>query len=410
MKAGKGYGALLGAEQPSFAWPAILARWTCGLFSNQPLHDDKVDERRNIDGRYAREHGGISHILDGSKPIDPISSCRVGQAAFERSKFGTRFDVTTGAGAVLPAPQHGRRSGERPREHVRRARVGHAGTGVTAITRLSFSPRLFDRGSSQWAGSEAPSYEEANMTYRGMTVEEIKINGDQGTPISAYTARPSGPGPFPGVVLVHHLPGWSEWYIEQTRRFAHNGYLAICANLYERSGQGNPDDVAAKVRADGGISDAQMVGDTEAAVKWMRAQPGHNGKVGLFGSCSGGRHAFIYACSKKDVDACVDLWGGRVVMAKEELNAKTPTSPIELTKNLSCPLLGIFGNEDRAPSPEQVDQHEAELKKHGKTYEFYRYDGAGHGIFYYHRPLYRVEQALDGWNKVFAFFGKHLAR
>jgi carboxymethylenebutenolidase len=36
-------------------------------------------------------------------------------------------------------------------------------------------------------------------------------------------------------------------------------------------------------------------------VKWMRAQPNHNGKVGLFGSCSGGRHAFIYACQRKDV-------------------------------------------------------------------------------------------------------------
>lgn len=248
------------------------------------------------------------------------------------------------------------------------------------------------------------------MSYRGMTAQMIKINGDKGTPIRAYVARPEGPGPFPGVVLIHHLPGWSELYIEMTRKFAHNGYIAICANLYERAGDGHPDDVAAKVRADGGIADSQMVGDTEAAVKWMRAQPGHNGKVGLFGSCSGGRHAYIYACQKSDVDACVDLWGGRVVMGKEELNAKTPTAPIDMTKSLSCPLLGIFGNEDRAPSPEQVDQHEAELKKNGKSYEFYRYDGAGHGIFYYHRPLYRVEQALDGWNKVFAFFGKHLAR
>ncbi|MFC7540287.1 dienelactone hydrolase family protein [Siccirubricoccus deserti] len=44
------------------------------------------------------------------------------------------------------------------------------------------------------------------------------------------------------------------------------------------------------------------------------------------------------------------------------------------------PLLGLFGNDDRAPSPEQVDQHEAELKKHGKNYEFHRYDGAGHGF------------------------------
>ena len=203
--------------------------------------------------------------------------------------------------------------------------------------------------------------------YRGMTCENVTIKGDKGTPITAYVAKPSGPGPFPGVVLVHHLPGWSEFYIETTRRFAHHGYLAICANLYERAGQGNPDDVAAKVRADGGIPDAQMVGDTEAAVKWMRAQSNHNGKVGLFGSCSGGRHAFIYACQKKDVDACAELWGGRVVMGKEELNAKTPVAPIEMTKDLCCPLIGMFGNDDRAPSPEQVNQHEAELKKHGKA-------------------------------------------
>ena len=50
------------------------------------------------------------------------------------------------------------------------------------------------------------------------------------------------------------------------------------------------------------------------------------------------------------------------------------------------------------------------LKKQGNTYEFYRYDGAGHGIWYWHRPLYRPEQAMDGWGKVFAFFGKHLAK
>src|SRR5271167_3945300 len=74
--------------------------------------------------------------------------------------------------------------------------------------------------------------------YRGMTCENVTIKGDKGTPITAYVAKPAGPGPFPGVVLVHHLPGWSEFYVETTRRFAHHGYLAICANLYERAGQG----------------------------------------------------------------------------------------------------------------------------------------------------------------------------
>ena len=252
--------------------------------------------------------------------------------------------------------------------------------------------------------------EVAAMAYVGMTVENITIRGDKGDPISAYVAKPSGKGPFPGVVLIHHLPGWSEWYCEATRRFAHHGYIAICANLYERAGQGSPDDVAAKVRAEGGVPDAQVIGDTEGAVTWLRAVPSHNGKVGVFGSCSGGRHAYLFACRSKSADACVDLWGGRVVMGPEELNDKTPVAPVDLTKDLSCPLLGIFGNEDRAPSPEQVDQHEAALKLHGKAYEFFRYDGAGHGIFYYHRPMYRVEQALDGWSKVFAFFGRHLAK
>ena len=61
--------------------------------------------------------------------------------------------------------------------------------------------------------------------YRGMTCENVTIKGDKGTPITAYVARPSGPGPFPGVVLVHHLPGWSEFYIETTRRFAHQATL-----------------------------------------------------------------------------------------------------------------------------------------------------------------------------------------
>jgi carboxymethylenebutenolidase len=247
--------------------------------------------------------------------------------------------------------------------------------------------------------------------YRGVTCENVTVKGDKGTPITAYTAKPEGKGPFPGVVLIHHLPGWSELYIETTRRFAHHGYMAICANLYHREGgsEANPDDVAAKVRAEGGIADAQMVGDTAGAVAWMRAQPELNGKVGLIGSCSGGRHAFIYACQRKDIDAVVEQWGGRVVMGKEELNDKTPVAPIDMTSGLSCPLLGLFGNDDRAPSPEQVNAHEAELKKQGKNYEFHRYDGAGHGFFYWHRPLYRPEQCMDGWEKIWAFYGKHLA-
>ena len=95
-------------------------------------------------------------------------------------------------------------------------------------------------------------------------------------------------------------------------------------------------------------------------------------------------------------------------MSRDNLTPKTPVAPIDYTGDLTCPILGLFGNEDRNPSPEQVDEHEAALKKLGKVYQFHRYDGAGHGFFYYHRPNYRQAQAVDGWEKVFAFLDKHL--
>jgi len=249
---------------------------------------------------------------------------------------------------------------------------------------------------------------QTNM-YEGMLAETVTINGANGDAISAYFARPLGKGPFPGMVLIHHLPGWDEWYREATRKFAHHGYITISPNLYHRDGHGTPEDVAAKVRAAGGVPDDQMLGDVLGAAQYLKALPSSNGKVGVFGTCSGGRHTVIAASRSKSFDAAIDCWGGRVVMGPSDLNPKQPVAPIDYTKDLSCPLLGLFGNDDQAPTPAQVDQHEEELKKNGKSYEFYRYDGAGHGFFYYDRPAYRQEQAVDGWKKVFAFLEKHLA-
>jgi len=48
------------------------------------------------------------------------------------------------------------------------------------------------------------------------------------------------------------------------------------------------------------------------------------------------------------------------------------------------------------------------LKKLGKTYEFHRFPGAGHGFFYYDRPMYRQEQAVEGWKRIWAFLDKYL--
>ena len=247
------------------------------------------------------------------------------------------------------------------------------------------------------------------MAYEGMLAETVTIRGHNGDEVESYYARPLGAGPFPGVVVIHHAPGWDEWCKEVTRKLAHHGYAAIDPNLYCREGPGSPDDVAARVRASGGVPDDQVMGDVQGAMSFLRAQPYASGTIGVIGFCSGGRHTYLAACRLSGIDAAVDCWGGNVIVDDPtQLTEKRPVAPIDLTESLSAPLLGIFGNEDRSPTPDQVNRTEQVLKRLGKTYEFHRYDGAGHGFFAADRPAYRPEQAVDGWQRVFTFFAQYL--
>jgi len=244
--------------------------------------------------------------------------------------------------------------------------------------------------------------------YEGMLAETVTIPGAGGDLINAYFARPLGPGPYPGMVIIHHMPGWDEWYREATRKFAHHGYAALSPNLYFRAGHGTPEDVATKVRGQGGVPDDQVLGDLAGALAYLRSLPYLSGKVGVFGTCSGGRHAVLAASRIPGFAAVVDCWGGRVVMTSQDLTPKQPVAPIDYTADLACPILGLFGEEDRSPTPEQVAIHEQALKAHGKVYEFHMYPNAGHGFFYHDRAAYRQEQAVDGWKKIWTFLGKYL--
>src|SRR5215469_7407702 len=140
----------------------------------------------------------------------------------------------------------------------------------------------------------------AGMAYEGQLTEMVKFQGFKDDRGDAYYARPTRAGRYPGVVVIHHLPGWDEWIIEVTRKFAHHGYAAIAPHLYFRDGPGSPDDIGAKVRAAGGVADEQVVGDVAGAANFLRAQPNASGKVGIIGFCSGGRHAYLAGCGIGD--------------------------------------------------------------------------------------------------------------
>jgi carboxymethylenebutenolidase len=216
--------------------------------------------------------------------------------------------------------------------------------------------------------------------YDAIMAETIGLNGHGGDVIEGYLARPLGPGPFGSVVVIHHMPGYDAPTKEITRKFAANGYAALCPNLYTREAPGaSPDDAAATARSRGGVPDDRLVGDVGGAASYLRSMPTSNGKA-----------AFVVGTPPEGMPLKV--------------------GPIlHLAKDLSCPLLGLFGAEDQHPSPEQTAELEKELTAQGKTYEFHTYEGAGHAFFAVDRPAYRPEAANDGWQRIWEWFGRYLA-
>jgi carboxymethylenebutenolidase len=242
-----------------------------------------------------------------------------------------------------------------------------------------------------------------------LLAETIMIAGHNGDTIEAYSARALDESPRGGVVVIHHMPGYDPQTKEIARNLAYHGYNAVVPNLYWREAPGaSPDDAAATARANGGVPDERLVGDVAGAIEYLKGLGNSNGKAGTIGYCSGGRQSFLAAVSL-ELDAAVDCYGAFIVGEIPEGMPLKITPIVDKTPNLSCPLLGLFGEEDVYPSPAHVVELEEALKANGKTYEFHSYPNTGHSFFSVNRPAYRVEAANDGWEKIFAFYGKYLS-
>jgi carboxymethylenebutenolidase len=243
-----------------------------------------------------------------------------------------------------------------------------------------------------------------------LTAKTVRISGHGSDEIEAYLALPDdGSNSRGSVVVIHHMPGYDSSTKEITRKFAANGYAALMPNLYHRDAPGaSSDDAAATARAKGGVPDERLVGDVGAAAEYLRGLAGSNGKVGVIGYCSGGRQSFLAACSLQ-LDAAVDCYGAFIVNPAPEGIPLKVTPLIGMAKDLSCPLLGLFGADDKMPSPDETAELSKALDEAGKPHEFHTYDCAGHAFFCVDRPAYRPEAAVDGWQKIWEFYGQYLA-
>lgn len=228
--------------------------------------------------------------------------------------------------------------------------------------------------------------------------ETVSVNGDV---MRCYTSVPEGAGPFPAVIVIQHAGGVDEFVRGMSDRLAGANFLAVAPDLYHREAPNTSDDPLTRM---GRLRDVTIVADVNAAIEHTKGLPeARADRIGITGYCMGGRVTYLMAAKNPDLKAAVVCWGGNIMMPWGEGPA-----PFDLSKDIGCPVLGLFGEDDPNPNPADVAKLDAELTRLDKAHEFHSYAGAGHAFMNEGRPSYRPEAAEDAWKKTVAWFDRYL--
>jgi carboxymethylenebutenolidase len=213
----------------------------------------------------------------------------------------------------------------------------------------------------------------------------------------------SGAGRSPAVIVAQHAGGVDDFICGMCDRFAEAGFVAAAPDLYHREEPASADDPMTRM---GRLRDDQILSDMDAAVAHAKTLAEVDPeRLGVTGFCMGGRVAYLMAASRPAFSAAIVFWGGNIMTAWGD-----GPPPFELTDRISCPVLGIFGEDDPNPNPADVARIDAEMTRFGKPHEFHSYPGAGHAFMNERRPSYRPEATADAWGRSLEWFDRYLKR
>ncbi len=222
-----------------------------------------------------------------------------------------------------------------------------------------------------------------------------------GGTMEVYVDEPAGAGPHPAMVVAHHRGAIDAFTRKFVEDLAAAGYAAAAPALYHR--RPADEDNAESLK---NLNDAEIVADLGATIAYLGGLPSVRADaIGIVGHCMGGRVSFLGAASNPEIRVCAIFYGGNTMKGWGEGNPP----PIELSGNITCPVIGFFGNDDQNPSPDDVARIDAEFNKHGIAHSFHAYDGTGHAFQnFLSEAAYREEATKDSQAKLLAFLGETL--
>jgi carboxymethylenebutenolidase len=206
-----------------------------------------------------------------------------------------------------------------------------------------------------------------------------------------YFAHPTGTGEYPGVVMIHEWWGLNDQIKDMARQLAAEGYSVLAVDLYGKIAA-TPEEAQAAVAS---LDQAEATKNMQDAAAYLRAHGSAN--IASFGWCFGGGQSLQLALSGEKLDATVIYYGQPVTDEKK-------------LKEISWPVLGIYGMADQAIKIDASRAFQTALDDAGIEDEFHFYPGLGHAFANPSAPSYAPIETKDAWTKSLAFLKRALIR
>ncbi|MDH5737556.1 MAG: dienelactone hydrolase family protein [Gammaproteobacteria bacterium] len=237
-------------------------------------------------------------------------------------------------------------------------------------------------------------------------IEIIDVLGSEMETFLFYPNDITAAQPAPGLILIQHIPVGhagienDTFTLETASRLAQNGYVVAVPFIFHWWPKS--EDIQLKRSRS---RDDWMVADMQAAYERLRRDDYVSEDIGIVGHCWGGRGAWLGACHLRGLKACAMFYGGRI----QQPLGEGLQAPISLAANIQCPVAGFYGLDDKSPSPDDVQEYEEALGNAGISYEFHRYENAGHAFQNFPMPeRYNEKASEDAWKKLLAFLEQNL--
>ena len=229
-----------------------------------------------------------------------------------------------------------------------------------------------------------------------VTAEMVTYGTLEGEGINGYLASPmNSDRPLPGIIVIHEWWGLNDNIKAMTRKIAAQGYTALAVDMYDGKFAKSPKKALELLR-NARNNREKLRENLTLAYQYLEQQE-NAPKIASIGWCFGGSLSLQTALLfPKTLDAAVIYYGGEL-----------ETDP-EVLKPLEMPILGIFGELDKRPSPETVKAFERALKSLDKDVDIYIYPNADHAFANPSGQRYNPKAAADAWEKTGQFFSEHL--